>query len=278
MIGISKIEQGRMGNRLLQYHFLRQIAQKSAVDYFHPQFPDEKFFESLEEHKRSFGLFKKTIKMNSKDIIKYSPEEFVNLIKKQDEMGKDIGFYPPLMGEVFFDYLFYPPGDFIKVKKEFREDFKFISEGKIIVGLHFRGTDFKAWNENASLKGEYYINSIKLCLEQLKNQNLIFVLFTDDLNFSAYTDTVDFLKNSHLEYYLGDIDKPAIFDFYKLSQCDVIVSSPSTFAIVAGAVGKINKKIIHAKSWMDYSLYNNDIFWVQLTKTNNPYYSLWKSI
>jgi hypothetical protein len=61
-----------------------------------------------------------------------------------------------------------------------------------------------------------------------------------------------------------------------MSQCDVLISSPSTFAIFAGIIGK-QKKIIHNKAWLDYATNRNDPFWVNLCQTDHPYYSLWKS-
>ena len=275
MIGIIKIEPGRMGNRLMQYHFMRQASAKAAVPYFHPAFPDARFFEYLDVHKRPFNPFKKTVKINSKDIIKYSPDRFVDFVKNSHENGIDVGLYPPVLGEVFFDYLFYPPGDFIKIKSEFRKEFEFDPSGKVIIGVHFRGTDFKQWDENAYLKPDYYHRAISLCADFYRNEKIIFALYTDDLNFPAYRETVKLLRAMGAEFYEGDPRRPAIHDFYQLSQCDAIISSPSTFAILAGCLGK-NKKIIHAKSWLDYATAKNDLFWVKLKGTNNPFYSLWK--
>ena len=141
--------------------------------------------------------------------------------------------------------------------------------------MHFRGTDFKAWNKNASLDFDYYKRAIDYCLEYFTNKNNIFVLFTDDLNFLPYESTVNYLKENKQKYYLGNLENSPIYDFYQITQSDVLISSPSTFAIFAGILGK-NKKIIHSKEWLDYAINNNDTFWVKLSKTQNKYYKLWK--
>ena len=72
-------------------------------------------------------------------------------------------------------------------------------------------------------------------------------------------------------------------DFFNLSQCDYIISSPSTFCITAAMCGRKNKKIIHSKEWVvDYKLktdYFRDIFWKTLHNTGGDEdYKLYKLI
>jgi len=186
-------------------------------------------------------------------------------------------FQPPLLGEVFFDYLFYPPAEFLKIKKPYQEDWPFPTENKTIVGLHFRGTDFAAWDSRADLKFPYYQKSIQHCLAYFSEKKPIFVLFTDDLNFPAYRATINYLQENQLEFHLPRRRRPAIYDFYQLGQCEVIISSPSTFAILAACQGRSHKKIIHNQDWLDYRLAKGDPFWANLYHTQNPYYSLWRA-
>ena len=56
-----------------------------------------------------------------------------------------------------------------------------------------------------------------------------------------------------------------------------MISSPSTFNIVAGMVGK-NKKIIHSKEWLDNRKNKNDRFWVELLENQDEDYSVWELI
>jgi len=54
----------------------------------------------------------------------------------------------------------------------------------------------------------------------------------------------------------------------------VLISTPSTFAILAGVLGK-KKLIIHEKQWIEYAQNVNDLFWIKLTQHNNMFYSVW---
>ena len=266
-----------MGNRLFHYHFLRQVSKKTGINYFNIHFPESKYFEEFNTHKRKFSLFRKQIKLSSQEVRKIDPDDFLKFVKAKNEASYDIIFKPPFLGEIFFDYIFYPPSDFIKIKKEYQKTFNFEIENKILVGLHFRGTDFETWNSKASLKPEYYQAAIQSCLSEPENERLVFVLFTDDLNFKTYLETIDYLKKENLEFYLSDRFNFPISDFYHITQGDIVISSPSTFAILAACLGR-SKKIIHSRDWLDYAVSNNDKFWVDLIKSKSPYYSLWKSL
>ena len=275
MICVKKISTGRLGNRLFHYHFLRQIAKKTGLEYFHPSWPDKKYFLELTNKRSPLFSFRKKVHFSSPDILKLSSADFLKLVEEFDIQARDVVLGGPLLGEVFFDYLFYPPSDFLKIKEEFKIDFAF-NDQRIIIGLHFRGTDFKAWNPQASLEFPYYQEAINYCRDFYKDQALAFVLFTDDLKFPAFQETIFFLKSLKQEFQIGDNRRPPIIDFYQMSQCDVLISSPSTFAVLAGCLGK-PKKIIHNQAWLDYAIGKNDKFWVDLSKTTNPYYSLWKT-
>ena len=66
-------------------------------------------------------------------------------------------------------------------------------------------------------------------------------------------------------------------DFSVMSECDWIISSPSTFCICAGMVGK-EKKIILSKKWVENRKSKNDKFWTELSNGGNNNYKLWELI
>jgi hypothetical protein len=156
-----------------------------------------------------------------------------------------------------------------------------IVSDEVLVGIHFRGTDFKLWDDKAILSFEYYKESIDFIKNEIK-ENFIFVILTDDKDLASYKLTLDYLSELGLSYKLGDINDFKE-DFYLLSQCDYIISTPSTFCIAASFCGKKNKKIIHNRWFVvDYknsSDYFRDIFWKNLiTTNNNNNYKLYKLI
>ncbi|MCL4439336.1 MAG: alpha-1,2-fucosyltransferase [Firmicutes bacterium] len=276
MIGITKLSPGRMGNRLFHYHLLRQIARKTGANYFHCKLPDSVYFEEMEKRPKLFFQFRKSLRLTSTDVLTFNPQDFLAFVAHEAER-KNIFFDPPMLGEVFFDYLFYAPGDFVKVKMQYNVNFNFDFHNKVVIGIHFRGTDFPEWNEHAALKFPYYRDAVLYCLEFFRDENPVFILFTDDNNYPAFTETVSFLKSLHdAEFYFGDPAGKPISDFCLMTQCDVLISSPSTFAIFAGCLGK-PKKIIHDNSWLNCNYENADTFWIKLKYTDNPHYSLWKT-
>lgn len=277
MIGIKKVSSGRMGNRLFHYHILRQLARKLEQDYFLPELRESQYFTEMQGRDRSFKLWRSDFYVGREELLAKPADEIVDLLRNKLHHNQDIVLVPPLLGEVFFDYLFYPPSDFLEVRAEYALNFPPVTGDKTVIGLHFRGTDFKSWNPAASLPFAYYQKAIELCAREWSPGSLMCMLYTDDSAFPPFLDTVEFLKTAGIEWVVSQNLENPIADFYQLSQCDVIISSPSTFAILAGSIGK-PKKIIHSQSWLDYAVGQQDRFWVQLLSTKNPYYSLWRAV
>ena len=144
------------------------------------------------------------------------------------------------------------------------------------VGIHFRGTDFFQWNPKSILDSDYYLDSIKLCLDSFNE--LEFVLFTDDHNLESFKNISSFLKSNNINHRMGlsQITGNFLDDFIDLASSDIIVSSPSTFAISAGMIG--NSRIIHSKKWIEHRISENDKFWVDLQRTGTTFYSIWAQI
>ena len=144
------------------------------------------------------------------------------------------------------------------------------------VGIHFRGTDFFQWNPKSILDSDYYLDSIKMCLDS--SDELEFVLFTDDHNLESFNNILSFLKSNNIKHRCGlsQITGNFLDDFIDLASSSIIVSSPSTFAISAGMIG--NSRIIHSKKWIEHRISENDKFWVDLQNTSTKFYSLWAQV
>ena len=169
------------------------------------------------------------------------------------------------LGEKFFD----------KSGISTREVFKLKNPPAIAANtcaIHFRGTDFHSWNVDAILDSQYYYNSIEEVRPQVSN----FILFTDDYSLTSYQDVNSYLScfsngenTSDRNYYAQD--------FSIMSECDYIISSPSTYAISAGFIGK-QKKIIHSKKWIESRVQLQDKFWCDLYDGGNEDYKAWRII
>lgn len=272
MIGFLEKPTGRMGNVLIQYAFLRQLAERIGTDYFHVEMPYKEYFEEFGEKNLSWRVkFSKKWMVTNAEILSLGIEKFLKECREREQKGYNIVLQPPVLGHLF-EFKDENPGKYFRIKKEYIE--KWEVKNQILVGIHFRGTDFKEWNEVASLPFSYYKDAIDLILKDEEGKSIGFVLFTDDEQFDPFQKTCDYLCRIDFdgEILYGDMSKPMIYDLYKLSNCDYIISSPSTYAIVAGIMGKKDKKIIHAKQWINHCVEKGESFWIDVSKNAVPYY------
>jgi hypothetical protein len=277
MIFINKENPGRLGNRLFAYNFLRQLAQQTGLTYYHPDLKDQKYFEEMNKTSSAPKILNKKFKLTPALIASQAPSDLLKLIADLDAQNKNIKLLPPILGDTFFDYCFTNPNNFIKIKSIYSQSN--IPQGKEVlnIGLHFRGGDFFSWDLQAVLKSDYYIEALKFCLATYPTQKIYLHIFTDDEEFEAYIKTREFIETLPVAGIIpGNYWAEPIYDLYQMSQCDILISSPSTFSIWGGILGQ-PKKIIHSQNWLDYITAKNDKFWCQLLAGGNEYYNLWKT-
>lgn len=187
-----------------------------------------------------------------------------------DELNVSFTTLPFCLGELFFRNRKIPTRDIFKLKS------KPVIEGKS-VAVHFRGTDFFSWNPDAVLDADYYLNA----LEEVDVDN--YYLFTDDNTLPAYHKVFSALEGKNVitgtatAHRPGSLRNNYIRDFSTMTECDYIISSPSTFCICAGFIGK-HKKIIHSEKWVKDRVEKVDNFWYDLYNGGNEDYSLYKLI
>ena len=175
----------------------------------------------------------------------------------------------PCLGEKFFEE------HCVSTRKIFR----LIDEPDVpdnTAAIHFRGTDFFQWNSKAVLDAEYYLNAI----EEIKDDVSSFILFADDTSLPSFNRITKYLYDNDISFEYGENSNDRsnyINDFRKMCFCDYIISSPSTYNICAGFIGK-HKKIIHSDEWVRERCYLEDKFWCDLYNGGNYDYKLWRLI
>ena len=238
MIYIKQMPHWGFGNRLIYYNNLRQMAVQLSDDWSCCPW---------EGHEHFGG-----------DILNGSQLGEVELL--------------PCLGENFFQIRHVPTRSIFKLKN--KPD---IPGGTC--AIHFRGKDFHSWNAKAVLSPEYYYNSI----EEVLGECSLFILFTDDLSLPSFNNVKSLLEQTKIPFRVGAQSgterhsNTYIDDFAEMSECDYIISSPSTFCISAGFIGK-NKKIIHSHEWVVSRAELNDTFWEGLLHGGNEDYSIWKLV
>jgi len=149
--------------------------------------------------------------------------------------------------------------ELIKKKLTFKEkvylrDYDEVKNYSEIIGVHFRGGDYKK-NENIKIFHQvdenYYTKNINKILKLFKNP--IFLFFTDD-----YFHLKKTIKNfDYPHIFINEISPNRMRDFQLLSQCDHFLIPNSTFSLWAAIMNKQNKKIVVTpKNWFKHNKFN----------------------
>jgi len=237
LIGIDTFPGCGFGNRVIYYYNLRQEAYSRGLEYFSVQWEGSQYFEE-----NMLGSFPP----------KTSYESF-----------------PFCLGDRFFEDSGISTREVFRLKPKVE-----LQEGTCAV--HFRGTDFHSWNPDSILDSNYYLES----LDSVKGEISNCIVFTDDAGLKSYQDTINFLSKEGIPFLLGENTSNRlnyIKDFAIMSECDYIISSPSTFNICAGFIGK-KKRIIHSNSWVKDRVSKEDKFWTDLESGGNDDYKIWRLI
>lgn len=261
MILIDKMSYGRFGNQVLFFNNLIQLAAECETDYWCAPWVGDALFLSNN----------KTLPPHGEKPFRIMTSENLNLITntelKEISKKEHIVIREPCLGELFFRYDAVSLNEIYKFKEYDREG------DTPIAALHFRGTDFHQWNPSAVLPFEYYVNSIS-CIKR-KFGDVKFKVFTDDMFLESFQKTINYFNQKNIKYFIGPDSSTGIFmnDFIDMSLCDILVSTPSTFSICAGFLGK-EKFIIHNEQWVKERSELNDKFWKDLYKGGNSNYNV----
>jgi len=213
--------------------------------------------------------------IDSEFLKSVSSRQFYDLIANSGD--KTLVLKPPFLGDTFFDYSMVAPSNFIRLRERFVTNPGWRRDHLVVIGVHFRGGDFFNWNPRAVLGAEYYLNAVRLALQDSAGRRVAIALFTDDYDLESYRIVRSEFSNLCIDPSAGNQGaSPEIADFHGLSVCDYIVSSPSTFCIWAGVLSE-GAKIIHSDEWMESRDRENDKFWQQLRSGGGRYYRLWAS-
>jgi hypothetical protein len=253
---------GQMGNQLFHYNNLVQLSHIFKQKSLSLSFENNHLFNLN-------NLSNKTNQIKINEIL--TSDILLNgdfLIDDNKNYLIDVSLY-----ELFYKFNEISTFDIFKLNV----DLTF--ESKKQISIHFRGTDYKDWDQKSQLDTDYYVNSIDYITKQINDEHF-FSIYTDDFSLESYKETLKYLTNNNKEVRLGN-KQNVCQDFIELSNSDYVISSPSTFCISASFCGKKNKKIIQSNEWMKYKIesdYFRDIFWKQLNNGGNDDYKLWSLI
>lgn len=253
---------GQLGNQILHYNNLVQLSNLFKKEFVSVSFFYNEMFE-LKNLRSSVSNYRIDEVLTSQKLL------YDNFnIEKNKNYLIDVCLH-----ELFFKFSEVSTFDIFKFAT------KLPTENKKNITIHFRGGDYKIWDEKSQLKPDYYIDSINFIKNEIQEEH-IFNILTDDYTLDSYQQTINYLKSKNDEVRLGNKNLP-MNDFITISNSEYIISSPSTFCVTAAFCGKPDKKIIHSNDWIQYKLeseYFRDVFWKTLNNGGNKDYKLWKKI
>ena len=269
---------GRFGNRIFCLNSLIQISHYFGQELYCKKFNGAEIFtlyENLQYRNEVEPEIHHEIDMNSlsnKSNVKLDREK--NLLLDWN------------VNEFFFEYSQLSTYKILEYKEEYLVRglgmLNKMSPGESKkIAIHFRGNDYSLWDPKSLLPKSYYQDSIEEFMD-LFGKDTMFNLFTDDYSLPSFTETIQYLILEGCRFCVSN-GLSWSDDLIAMAYSDGIISSPSTFCMVAGFTGKEGKKIIHSKDWVDKyrakSDYFRDVFWKELLeKKGNDNYKLYKTL
>lgn len=254
---MKQIPVGRFGNHLFQWNLINQLAMEFEIPYSHPKFIGSNFSKGLRRHNYIRGLVRypsyRLIELKNKNVYWCEIEE---LIRSKIRDGVSIEIPSGVMGSRFFDSNYRNPsgiGDLSTLIR--RQD----NQSEPYIAMHFRGTDFREWNELADIPSGYYSDA----LDTLKALRTL----KGDLKVRLVTDDPDHVTVAQIRKSTGAIVErrdSQFEDFSILANADALISSPSTFAIWAAIMGK-PKSVAFPKAWVNSRIEIEDPFWIGIS-------------
>lgn len=224
---------GRFGNQLLQYGFLKIYAKVYHLEVATPKWIGQYLF----------GHKDKPIKRQYQTIYQHNHPEFQNIFSFEKAPYVNVDFwgyfqyhtwvYAPYKD--YFRSLFQPVGRVKRIMEKGEAALR--RKGKTVVALHIRKGDYKELTGKETIGKIFYVAPSTWYKKWLKqiwpilDQPILYIA-SDDLD-SVLPDFKEFNPVTSRDLFADFL--PAMFypDFYILSKSDVLAISNSTFSFTA---------------------------------------------
>lgn len=259
---LSRIPMSGLGNQLFSLNALLQAAQLHNVEAIMP----------ASASKIALGMVRPglLVKRRFQLLAEYIPPVSVlssadQILSARELKGANM-LKAPFLGDSFHHLTLQDPALLFR-----KPALLSWSDEKRYVAAHFRGGDFAKWNPDAILDTDYYFRSLDYALDVVGENASIYVS-TDDDSLPSYRAVLERYQSRLVGCDARNSKNNALlYDFRALAGADLVISSPSTFAIWASILGK--RKVIHSKDWVTSRIQSKDQFWINMLSGDSPYYS-----
>lgn len=260
--------KGGFGNRVLTYLTIRHLARTAETRYFFTDPEDKSVISGIHRPQKGRPLFGGEAVFRAADAGRDGfLEEVISLVSS----GTWVSFKGPLLGEVLARFARIDSRELTALTAAQCSRHLLEAASKNVLALHFRAGDFRQWEPDAILPAEYYIAAMD-SVSGLSPDSWHVRLCLDDRKHPALEEVENHLSSRGFS--LSEVECPNPFrcDLAAMAEAGVLVSSPSTFALVAGLLGA--PRVIHSKKWVENRLSREEEFWRQIGQGAFPGYSL----
>ena len=260
--------KGGFGNRVLTYLTIRHLARTARARYFFTDPDDRGVIRGIHRPQKGRPLFGREAVFRAADTARDGfLEEVISLVSS----GTWVSFKGPLLGEVLARFARIDSRELTALTATQCSGHLSEAASKNVLALHLRAGDFRLWEPAAILPAEYYIAAVD-SISGLSPDSWHARLCIDDRTHPALEEVVNHLSSRGFSLSEVECPNPFMCDLAAMAQAEVLVSSPSTFALVAGLLGA--PRVIHSKKWVENRVSREEDFWRQIGQGVFPGYSL----
>ena len=252
-VGLVSMPKGGFGNRILNFLSVQNIALASNAFYFS---------KNTLDRGRVFGINRAPrIPLRLGNVSRFTrfdalAPDFLKRVNESLDARASVILKPRLLLDAYATF----EGEGhnrTRIKMRACKTHQAVLEEKQLVTVHLRGGDFHAWNPRSVLTADYYLRAIDIAVEKFPGAK--FLMATDDLSHPAFHSVESRLNSEKSLIVNQKCSTQMECDFVSMMHSQLIISSPSTFAISASILG--SPAVIHNQSWAEYKADLGEVFW-----------------
>lgn len=267
-IGIRATPKGGFGNRALSYLSIRHLAEEVGALYFFVDPHDRQLLTGIHRPRRLLTRISQQTVFRAADTQR---DTFPGEVSDAISHGRSAVFKGPLLGEVLVRFAKTDSRNLTRLRaQQCAKHRKALSSRKLITA-HLRAGDFREWEPAAVLPLAYYTSALD-SLGPLATDEWRVRICVDDESHPALGGLREDVRARGLLLDLKECDSPFDCDLASMAQSEYLISSPSTFALVAGMLGK--PRVIHSAHWVQNRVSRGENFWSHIGEGTFPGYHL----
>ncbi len=255
-VGIRALPKGGFGNRILAFLTLRQIAEYFGSRYYSVNKVDRRRIKRI--HRPPFSILpnRQSVFRGTELLDEGIRAELGTLLAR----GETVWLKPPILGEAYVRWNFINARNLVHHSMKQCANHHRELATRSVVAIHFRGTDFSQWNRAALMPPSYYVDAVDE-IADLEGPSLVRICTDDPSHGTVVALRQHFSSRKQLAPDVLCL-QPFECDFATLAGARFLISSPSTFAIVAGLLG--TPQIVHNRKWVEARVSAGEEFWRQV--------------